>query len=232
MYLHSSINRPVNISRPAHRPDRVGPGTTRAPNNQRGGRIIHQQPGQRPDTRPHQASQRRQGTLSQHAGPTRETRPGQNMERPREVPRTPDRSNRLRNNNVSAGLSGNVYQRTPQAGERRVQSGPTRPEARLQTPHNPGRNTPAMGRDRGTQMGRVAGGRDYGRVTGGYSGGGTPGRGSSGGAVRSYGHGSPGSGGYRSAPRTGGGTPMVGGSRSGGSHGAGFGGGRSGGSLR
>ena len=35
-----------------------------------------------------------------------------------------------------------------------------------------------MGRDRGTQMGRGAGGRDFGRVTGGYSGGGNPGRGS------------------------------------------------------
>ena len=242
MYLHSSINRPVNISRPAHRPDRVGPGTTRVPNDQRGGRIIHQQPGQRPDTRPHQASQRRQANLTQHAGPTRETRPGQNMERPREVPRTPDRSNRQQRNNVSSGSGGSVYRRPPQGGEQRVHGGTTRPEARVQTPQTPGRNAPVMGRDRSTQMGRGAASRDFGRVTGGYSGGGNSGRGSPGGAVRSYGHGSPGSGGFRSTPRTGGGAPMGGGSRNGVSHGGGsrggvsygggFGGGHGGGSPR
>jgi hypothetical protein len=154
------------------------------------------------------------------------------MKSPREVPRIPDRNNRLQQNNVSARLGGNVYRRAPQGGEQRVYGGTTRPEARVQQPQNPGRNAPVMGRDRGTPMGPVAGGRDFGRVTGGYSGGGNPGRGVSGGAVRTYGYGSPGSGGFRSAPRTGGGTPMTGGSRGGGSYVRGFGGGHIGGSPR
>ena len=229
MYLHSSINRPVNISRPAHRPDRGRPGTPPAPNGQRGGKIVHQQPGQKPDTRPRQTFQRRQENLTHRAGPVLETRPGQDMKRPREIPRTPDRDNRQQRNSVSAGLGGNVYRRAPQGGEQRVHGGPTRPEARVQPSQSPGRNPPVMGRDRGTQMGRNAGGRDFDRVTGGYSGGGTPGRGSPGSALGSYGHGSPGSGGFRSGPRINGGTPMGGGSRGGGSHGAGLGGGHGGG---
>ena len=232
MYLHSNINRPVNTQRPSYRPNRAGPGTTRVPNDQRGGNIIHQRPGQRPVTQPHQNSQRPQKNLTHHAEAPRETRPGQNMQRPREVPRTPNRDNRIRENNVSARLGGNAYRRAPQGGEQRVYGGTTRPETRVQQPQSPGRNAPVMGRDRGTPMGPVAGGRDFGRVTGGYSGGGTPGRVSPGSALGSYGHGSPGSGGFRSAPRTGGGAPMVGGSRGGGSYGGGFGGGRSGGSPR
>ena len=229
MYLHASINRPVNISRPAHRPDRGRPGTPPAPNGQRGGKIVHQQPGQKPDTRPRQTFQRRQENLTHRAGPVLETRPGQDMKRPREIPRTPDRDNRQQRNSVSAGLGGNVYRRAPQGGEQRVHGGPTRPEARVQPSQSPGRNPLVMGRDRGTQMGRNAGGRDFDRVTGGYSGGGTPGRGSPGSALGSYGHGSPGSGGFRSGPRISGGTPMGGGSRGGGSHGAGLGGGHGGG---
>jgi len=130
------------------------------------------------------------------------------MKRPREIPRTPDRDNRQQRNSVSTGLGGNVYRRAPQAGEQRFtvdQPGQKQGFKHRTVPAEPS----GHGRDHGTPMGRVAGGRDYGRVTGGYSGGGTHGQVSPGGALGSYGRGSPGSGGYRSAPRISGGTPWV-----------------------
>ncbi len=99
------------------------------------------------------------------------------MKRPAEVPRTTGRDNRRQTNHGTAGLGGNVYRRPPQGGEQRAQGGTTRPEARVQPHQNLGRNPPVMVEAVGTQMGRVAGGRDFGRVTGGSLGGELPGEG-------------------------------------------------------
>ena len=223
--IHTNVNRPVNISRPIHKPDRFGPGTGPVSNDRRPGKIIHQRPEQKLDQRPRQTFQQRQGSLTPHPKPTGETRPRQVMKKPEELQRTVDRNNRRQENNVFSGREGNANRRAQQSGEQRSQSGWIRPDARPQTSQNPGRYRSSPGQVYSPPVRGTERGHDFGRVSTGYSGGGFPGRGAPGGGFGSYGRGPSGGSSFRSTPSFGGGTPMTRGSGGGGFHGGGFGGG-------
>lgn len=216
-FVHNNINRPINVSRPIHGPDRLAHGKGPVSNVQGPGQDRRDIPN-RNLQRPGESPRPRQENLARNARP-----PEAGVERDRK--RAGEATNRLTGRNYSRGQEdnvfadrdGNVYRKTPKGWEQRTQRGWVRPEEMRQGNRDFEQNRPNLNRDYNARVRGNERAGDFGRVYGGFSRE-NPGRDFSRGGYGSYG----------SAPSRGPGVqgstgvgraPREGGSRGGGSQG-------------
>jgi hypothetical protein len=215
---HHHINRPINVSRPIHGPDRLahgkGPGSNvYSPRQDR--RDIPDQNLQRPGQNPNP----RQENLGRNIRPP-ESRVDQDRRRVGEAPNRPMGYSRQPENNVFADRDGNVYRRTPQGWEQRTQRGWARPEETRQGPRNFEQHRPSLNRDYSARVRGNERTSDFGRVYGSFSRE-NPGRDLSRSGYGSYGRAPFSGSGYQGSTGFGR-APMGGGSRGGGPQGGSF----------
>lgn len=213
-FVHNNINRPINVSRPVTKPNRVVDAKRPVSNLRSQGQNTRDIPG-RNFQRSGQSPPSRQGNLSRNTRPP-ETRVEQNRRRTGEIPSRPTGRDYSREpkNNVFADRNGNVYRKTPQGWEQRTRRGWVRPEETRQGPRNFEQQRPSLNRDYGARVRGNERTRDFSRVYGGF-GRENPGRGYSQSGYGSYGR----------APSRGGGSRSgsLGGSARGGTGGRGSG---------